>query len=545
MAMMITKFHKLIQSKTVWYIVLGVIIITFVGFFTPTMDTGGDRRQPPAGELFGRRVNMDEFRQAWRNAYLWQILSSGQMIQLTQEISEMLDEEAWIRLAALRKAEKQGVQVTAEETVRQIQFMPVFAGQDGRFSQQQYRAVLRNIGVSSAHVEQLVREQLMFSKLLYRYTQAAWVPPSDILRAFHLYTDLLELDYVVIRQEDLEADVSVSDEQARAFYEQHPQRFAWPERVLVSYVEFPVASFKDQIDLAEEALFEFYTRNTERFRRPSENGEEKDDIRPFEEVREEIVDLLSTREARRLAAIRASEFVAEVAPRQEGVEPDFKGAAEAAGLTVQTRPAFSRQDRLSGIDPTAPFAEAAFRLRDDPLSSFSDAVVGRESAYVLSLERRFESFVPDFDVVQDEVRKAALEYAVRERLVQRAMEVHAAAVEAAFEGRSFRDAVAAFDLESVRTPQFSLTGDELDDPFAYELISLSLDAGEGWVSEPEPVEGGVLIVHVAQRVSLDPEEDLPEWRDELVAGLEQNRARQLVSGWRESVLAEAGFVDLR
>ena len=95
MAMLITRFHKLIQSKVVWYIILGVIIISFVGFFTPTMRSGAQqKRDLAAGELFGKKVTQDEYRRAYHNTYVWYILSSGKMIPMTEQLTATLQSEA-------------------------------------------------------------------------------------------------------------------------------------------------------------------------------------------------------------------------------------------------------------------------------------------------------------------------------------------------------------------------------------------------------------------------------------------------------------------
>jgi len=78
MAMMISKFHKLIQSKVVWYILLGFIVVafTFVGF---SGSRQGNKRpaQKAVGELFGEKVMPQEYSQAYQNTYLWYVLTSG------------------------------------------------------------------------------------------------------------------------------------------------------------------------------------------------------------------------------------------------------------------------------------------------------------------------------------------------------------------------------------------------------------------------------------------------------------------------------------
>ncbi|MGE4488673.1 MAG: SurA N-terminal domain-containing protein [Kiritimatiellales bacterium] len=543
MAMMITRFHKLIQSKTVWYIILGVIVISFVGFFTPTMRSGGKHpKENYAGELFDRKVTNEEYRRAYSNAYVWQILSEGRMIQVNEDVAAALHQEAWVRLAALHKAQEEEIDVSNDEVVRQIRMMPVFNGQSGAFDPAVYKAILQNLNLSASQVEELFREQLTLSKLLYRYTQAALIAPEELARAYHLYTDRFVLDYAVLTRASVEKDVTVSAEEAETFYTQHQESFRMPEKVRVSCVEFPVADYLDQVEIPEGAALQVYNRNLEQYRVETTNDAGTVEYKPFEEVEAEITAQIRKTMARRIAAGKAAEFVADVAPASEDETPDFKGKAAAAGLAVKAVPPVSADEPPVGIDPTAPFGRAAFGLQPDSYSSFSDAVVGQDTVYVLSLEQRYESFIPTFDIVKDKAEKEALRQAVNTALADKALEVQKAAVEALASGKLFSEAVKPFGLTITTTPEFDLTSN-LDDPYASTLIPLCLNVEEGGVCEPTPVADGVLIASVASRKSTDIEVGLPAVREELISGLERNRSQQLAAMWRADLLSPENFKD--
>ena len=122
MAMLITRFHKLIQSKVLWYFILGVIVVSFVGFFMPTNRSGSRTRTvPPVGELYGKKVSQEEYRRAYHNTYIWYILSSGRMMPMTDELTTALRKEAWQRVAILHKAQDEKILVADAEVVQQMQ----------------------------------------------------------------------------------------------------------------------------------------------------------------------------------------------------------------------------------------------------------------------------------------------------------------------------------------------------------------------------------------------------------------------------------------
>jgi len=540
MAMMITRFHKLIQSKTVWYIVLGVIVITFVGFFTPTMDSGARRqKEGPAGELFGKKVSRDEYRRAWHNSYVWYVLSSGRMIPMTDELDETLREEAWRRVAVLRKAQEEKIPVADQEVVRQMHQMPVFSGQNGFFSPEIYRAVLQQIGLTPRQAEELFREQIAIYKLMIRPAQAALISPRELKQAYHLYTDRFVIDYAVVPR--AQAEVEVSREEAMALFAENPQAFRMPAKVRVSYVEFPVSGFIAQAEVPEGAALEAYTRNLENYRVQTDGGEAEH--QGFEQVEAEITEQIRQAVALRMAAEKASEFVVAAAPKADGAQAEFSGAAAAAGLKIKTLPAFGPQDELKGIDPTAPFRRAAFRLENDAYGSFSDAVIGKDTVYVLSLEQHYPSFIPAFDAVEEEAMKAARERAAARALTARARDIQDAAEQALEAGTGLREAVRPFGLRVQTTPEFDLSS-ELDDPYADTLIRLCLNVQQGGLCEPASVKEGVLLAQVVSRTATDMDIGFAALREELVAGLSRNRAQRLASAWQEALLEKGALKDL-
>jgi len=544
MAMLITRFHKLIQSKVLWYFILGVIIVSFVGFFMPTNRAGARTHDiPPVGELFGKKVPQDEYRRAYHNSYMWYILSSGRMIPMTDELTKALKREAWQRVAVLHKAKSEEILVADAEVVRQMQAMPLFQAKNGAFDVNIYKAVLQQIGLTPRQAEELFREQIAIYKLMYQPAQAALISPYELKHAYHLYTDRFILDYVVIPRSQVEKTVTVSKESAQALFAENPEAFRMPAKVRVSYVEFAVSNFLSKVQIPEDMALQVYNRNIENYRIESTNVNAAAAYKPFEKVKGEITKQLQQISARKLAVEKATEFVVDVAPKTEGGQPDFAGAAAKAGLKIKTLPAFGLKEDLKGIDESAPFRQAAFNLENDAYSSFSDAIIGKDTVYVLSLVQRYPSFVPAYNAVEKEVMDAAREQAVTKALAERAMDVEKAVVKAMSAGTGFKAAVAPFGLKVQTTAEFDIST-ELKDKYADTLVKLCLTVPQGRLCDPAAVENGVLLACVTSRKSTDEASGLPAIRQELAGSLSRARAQRLASAWQESLLSEGNFKEL-
>jgi hypothetical protein len=447
-------------------------------------------------------------------------------------------------VAVLRKAQAESVLVTDEEVKQQIQMMPLFRAQNGAFDGNMYKAILQQLGLVSRQAEELFREQIVIYKLMASPAQAALISPYELEKAYHLYTDRFVLDYVVVPRTQVEKKVTVSKEAAQALFAQNPAAFRMPAKVRVSYVEFPVSSYSAKAVVPEGAALQVYNKNIEQYRVETTNSMAAVEYKPFEKVEGEITKQLQQAAARKLAAEKAAEFVEQVAPKAEGSKPNFAGAAAATGLKIKTMPAFGAQDDLKGIDETAPFRQAAFSLDTDADTSFSDPVIGKDTVYVLSLEQRYQSFIPTFDAVEDEVTKEAREQAIAKALAERAVEIDQAVVKAMSTGANFKTAVAPFGLKVQTTPEFDMST-ESKDKYADVLASLCINVPQGKLCNPAPVEGGVLLACVTSRKSTDASVGLPAIREELVDSLSRGRAQRLVSSWQEALLREGKLKDLQ
>lgn len=539
MAMMISKFHKLIQSKVVWYIVLGVIVVSFVGFFTPTLGSKSSKpKEKYMGELFGEKISQQEYRRALQNTHVWYILSSGRMPDMNREMVEMLQQQAWERLAVLHKAAQEKIIVSDQEVIQQIQRMPVFMNQSGVFDPAAYKAILSNIGITSSQMEDTAREQIAQYKLMFRPIQAALISPYELNRAYQIYTDRLVLNYAVIPRTQLEQGAGVTREEAEVFFAENMESFRIPAKVRVSYVEYPVADFIAKAEIPEGAALQIYNKNIDTYRVKNEDELAPVEYKPFESVEAEINATIKEVAARRLAIEEATSLVASIAPRSPNEKPDFKGAAAAAGLQIKTLPAFGPKDELKGIDITAPFRQNALGLQDDNYSSFSDAVVGKDSVYVLTLEQRYESFLPAFDVVEKEATAAARAQAASRIAAKRTLEIRDAISAALAAGTGFKDAVKPYGVDVKTTKEFDLTSN-LENDYAEQLMQSSITVGQGQLGPVVPVEAGALLVYVAQRTSVDAEIGMPAIRDELISGLSGSRAKRLAADWRAELIKEA------
>jgi parvulin-like peptidyl-prolyl isomerase len=511
MAMLITKFHRLIQNKLLWITFLVVVVFSFViwGTQMPETGTGGPNA---AGTLDGEDISFEEFQRSRFNTYLALVLMSGRAVTITPEMDEQLYTMAWQRLAALREAERLGISSSDEEVVRSIQSFE-FLQQGGRFSEQAYEQFaaqfLAPMRASKRDFEEHVRQEIVLQKLRVMMERMLLVSPTEIQRTYATLTDTFHLSYARLTP-DLVQDVVVSEEDIQAFYSKDPEQFTLAEKMVVKAAQFPASDFAADAVISDAEIEEYYDFNIERYALPrAEEDNATNDLfstapteyRPLDEVRDEIRASLATMQGLLLAEQQANEFVQQVSNRRDEGQGVFDQVAADLGVELIKLSPFTIRQVPAEVDPEAavPVVRAAFNLTDDPDYYFSDPVKGSNTVYVLALVERLPERVPSFEEVREDVTALATEFAAYNALTEKAQEVREAAIAALSAGLTFGDALAAYNLTSDLATPFTINSGDVDETLSPDLIRAALVLNEGEVTDLIPDETGILIGQVTRR----------------------------------------------
>ena len=553
MAMMISKFHKIIQSKVVWAAFAILISVAFVTVYTGNRTSSStDRRMNPAkkvvGRLWGEDVSLLEYNQSYHDVYvlsdLSALLTTGRPLEETEEITKMMREQAWYRVATARKARQMDLSVSNPELEEAIKQFPPFQNpKTGGFDKAMYNMFVQRFfpryRLTKKDFEEMIRRNALLKKVSAVAVAGALVTEEEIKERFHLYNDKITVAYAVLPR-SIAGTPEVTDEEAKAYYEANPEEFRLPEKAIVKYVAFNVADYTNQVSVTDEQVSQFYEANKQRFVKPETATNAVPEFQPLEEVKGDIVNGMTQAMANQQAFMAADNMVAALSDEVT----TFEQAAEKAGREiVSNTPAFAETDRVRGVDPTAPFTRAAFNLENDATHYYSDPVRGRDTIYVLALEKKLADFLPSFEVVKASAIESARVAAAEKAYVEKAAELHGKIEEALKAGTSFADAVAPFNLELKTTEAFNAsTPLDLDDAQSIKVATLRYDAGTLVDLIDTPNE--IIMAYVATREPADEVQTLPSMHEQIADDLRQEKAAMLGQAWQESLLKDAGFEDL-
>ena len=537
MAMMISKFNKIIHNKTVWLIFAIFISLAFVGVYTGSQ-TGSSKADQAmsqiAGKLWGAEVTRQEFGVAYQSVYVMYSMMSGRPLNVDEEMDEVIRRSAWQRVATLKKAHQMGLTVTADQVVNLIKGERIFQNpQTGQYDANAYNAFIHGFlprtGMDAKGFEKMMSEQVLIRKASTTAAQGALVTDDEIKKAFHLYTDKLTVDYAALPR-SLAGTIEISDEDALQYFTENAKQFRLPKKRIAHFIEFNVSDYTNTVEVADEIIAQIYESNKQRYLVQETTTNAVPEYRPLEEVKSEIYEIVASDLSRRAAANAADAFVAELA----GEGATFEGEAEKAGLTVVVNtPAFAATDRVRGVDLTAPFARSTFALELSPTQYYSDPVVGRETVYVIALKKELPDFLPEFDVVKADAMESARIAATEKAYIVKAEMVHAEIEAALKSGTAFADAISKYSLEVQETEAFNISTPPEGD-FSREIMAATVQFDKGTLVDLINTPDEFLLAYISEKELADEAATLPSMREDLAASIRQEKAARLAQAWQES-----------
>lgn len=509
--MMIMRFHKLIQSKLLWLIFLGILITTFVGWGV-TNKAGSN----PQAERLNRTVaKVDGHDISFLRLDATRRLIANQSRQQIPE--EQLTDMALNHLAMVSYAEKAGLGVP-EELARQ-QFASMFVGEDGTIDEtalDNFRQGIRGSYLTETDYIRFIQEGIILQNLQRMLASYILVPEFDVDLWASSQTDSYTVQFAALGPDILEEDVEVSEEQLNTFFEENRARFQLPEKRIVRFLAISQDDFMDQVgEISNSEALDTYMESPELYVRSvtqpaeEEGGEETtvQEAIPFDEVKEQITTTLLTEKARKLAEETAMSYAVRMTPRRGRPGKDLESLAEEAGVEVQTTEAFSMRDPIAGIPDAAAFKETAFKLDESELGKRGGPVEAGETFVVMELVEVIPPRLADLDDVKENVEASAQAYYTREAVKDKAADVVESIRSDVEAGTSFEEALTTFNLNPVSPPAFELRNMDPNRPtLPPELLQEVTSAEVGDVLGPTDSRFGISFVSSLLSRTPNPEE---------------------------------------
>ncbi len=242
---------------TGWFaaVFLGAIAIVFIFWgiqFESSVNVA-------AAKVNGEKIAVESVRRAWqdRQSELQQATRDELPPEVVKAEQQRLLDNFVRRELLLQRASELGYRVSDQELAQALAAIPALQV-DGQFSRDRYAALLRSQGRTEADFEADFRRDLEISQLQNAITGSAFMLPGEFERRVQVLGETRDVQMLLLPVASHAAGVTVTDEQVAQRYEERKADFQTPETVNLQYVRLDLADVAAQVQVTEDGLRAFY-----------------------------------------------------------------------------------------------------------------------------------------------------------------------------------------------------------------------------------------------------------------------------------------------
>lgn len=496
-----TTFQK--HIKVFLVLLLLLLIIPFVFTIGANPGIGQGDLKAKRVEIFGVPFTSDAERSAfYREGQLSFYLLAGQAYYDPSRIQS----HSFRRAASLKVADDLGIPApTAEQVTDFIRSLPAFAGEGGGFDAAAYARfrdeMAANPQISQTNISRVLSDDWRVDQVSNVLGGPGYVLDAEIEQALARADTKWTVETATVDTSTVEQPAEPSEEELRAWFEANKARYRIPERVKVSYLEFPSANYVSSVELKDEEIVRYFEQNRSRYTPPAPQIAEGETPPPpavveLGDVRDQVVRDLTASRARTLASKAAADFAYILFDKKiaRGTEA-FDRLVSAQRLEMKSPAAFAANEVPSSTGWSNQIATEAFRLSER--RPVSDPLPVGDNAIVLFFDERIPPTDAELFAVRDRVAADIRENKRREAVTAKGEALRTRLADALGAGKSFADAAKEAGLETKKWEDFSLR--ELPQDIDYSILGRLEELQVNEVS-PMSVQGtrGVLVIVTAR-----------------------------------------------
>ena len=275
--------------------------------------------------------------------------------------------------------------------------------EDGQFSMERYERALRGQGMNIPTFQERVRAELTNQQVITAVSEAAVVPDSVISRFLGAQLEARTVHMVQLKAEDFAAGVQVDEAAAKAFYEQNAGDFSIPARVKARYVMLTPDAVKQQVSVTDDEIRAEYEQRKDTLGNPEERKASHILVEVAADAPEADVAKAGEKAQKLLDTLKASPEQFESLAKAESDDPG--SAAEGGNLGF-----FGRGAML------AAFEDAAFAV--DAPGLIPKLVRSDFGFHIIRVDEIRRSTTPAFDDVKAQIRTDLVDAAANRRFLE-------------------------------------------------------------------------------------------------------------------------------
>ena len=161
--------------------------------------------------------------------------------------------------------------VRPEDIEKNIKKDPFFKNEEGKFDPEKY-IFFRNAcrPADWNKIKTATRRELITEEMSQRIKDSFKITEEEMKDEFIKENELVKTQYIRFGPYQYASGIKPTEEQIKAFYEEHKKDFEKPESINIEYLAVRFEDVKKEIPIADEEIKKYYEENQDEFHRPEE-----------------------------------------------------------------------------------------------------------------------------------------------------------------------------------------------------------------------------------------------------------------------------------
>ena len=251
-------------SGWIAYIIVGLLVITFALWGIQTYFSQPESRD--IAKVGNSGISPQMFQQAFQQ-------QRQRFPQLDATLLKNTVLQGLINEQLLQQvANEQALRIGDQQLSQAIRSIPAFQ-QDGAFSKERYRQILRTQGyLSESAFEENFRHILAREQLREGLLNSAIITPVELNKTIALLNQQRELQYLLLPLNNYLQKASVNEDAISQYFQEHQAQFQKPEQVQVEYLEIKLDTIAAKLTPNEDELQQLYQEQKTKYTQPEERN---------------------------------------------------------------------------------------------------------------------------------------------------------------------------------------------------------------------------------------------------------------------------------
>ncbi|MFD2157477.1 SurA N-terminal domain-containing protein [Rubritalea tangerina] len=415
------------------------------------------------------------------------------------------------RILLKQGAEKLGLYSSPEAAAKYIEDN-MFQGRDGAFDAtmyQNYIDSLGNLGLKERDFQQLVAEYIVFTKTRDLIGGGLTPSASQTITADKLNRQSIGMDVVTFKLNDYKKDLAPSDEEIKAYWETHKDKYKTDRQVKLTYV-------LTHLDDSDEPKRPTPTPDADPAEVAKQNIEYQEKKAAWDEQRKNHTNILTG---------IFDDFLFEV---EESEGQDFDKAAKAAQedagedlkivttetFTADALPAELASLTIKNAQPGTSISQAIFgmKMSSELIYNIQNFGVGRDGHIAIRLDEDIQPKVKEFEAAKEDAKADLITKLATEAMTKAAEDAKSKLTEAVAAGKSFTEAATEASLTATNIAPFTTATPPADQANAADFFRIAQTTAPKTVAEDlSSSADSTSIIYVSSRtLTIEGDEALKE-----------------------------------